>query len=238
MRNSIPPSSRATSVNGRPGTSLVDLSHDIISGSTAYPGLPEPMLTDYISREKSREMYAPGTEFHTGRLCLVGQTGTYLDVPFHRYADGYDLTRLDLRQVVDIPVTVVDVTTKEITAEELMRNNIRGYAVLIRTGWSKFWRTELYSNGQHPHLSGEAARFLAQEGPTLVGIDSLNIDGTYTTERPAHSELLGAGIPIVEHLTNLHQLPDKGARFTAVPVKVAGLGTFPVRAFATWKRWM
>ena len=220
------------------GSAFVDLSHEIISGATAYPGLPQPVLNDYISHEQSREMYTAGTEFHTGRLCLVGQTGTYLDVPFHRYADGYDLTRLDLRQVANVPACVIDTEEEEIIAESFADHDLTGRAVLIRTGWSRHWGTDRYANGHHPHLSAEAAGFLAQAAPALVGIDSLNIDGTHTRERPAHSALLGAGIPLVEHLTHLAELPSAGVRFSAVPVRVSGMGTFPVRAFATWNRWM
>ncbi|OEV08353.1 cyclase [Streptomyces nanshensis] len=223
---------------GRNGSRFVDLSHDIVPGSTAYPGLPQPSLTDYISREQSREMYAEGTEFHTAQLCLVGQTGTYLDVPFHRYADGYDLTRLDLNRVANVPAVVIDTDADEIPPSVFAGQTLTGRAVLLRTGWSRFWGMDAYQNGGHPHLSEESARVLADAGPAVVGIDSLNIDGTHTGERPAHTQLLGAGIPIVEHLTNLGQLPGTGARFTAAPVKVVGCGTFPVRAFATWSRWV
>ncbi|WP_063729287.1 cyclase family protein [Streptomyces sp. RTd22] len=224
--------------NGGSGSAFVDLSHEITSGATAYPGMQQPVLEDYISREQSREMYAPGTEFHSSRLCLVGQSGTYLDVPFHRYADGYDLTRLDLRQVANVSACVIDTEEEEIGPECLAGRDLAGRAVLLRTGWSRHWGTERYGNGRHPHLSAEAAAFLTQAAPAVVGIDSLNIDGTHTGERPAHSLLLGAGIPLVEHLTHLDQLPSSGVRFTAVPVKVSGMGTFPVRAFATWNRWM
>jgi len=222
----------------RNSSTFADLSHEIVSGETAYPGLPQPSLVDHISREQSREMYTPGTEFHTGRLCLVGQTGTYMDVPFHRYADGYDLTRLDLRRVADVPACVVDTDQREIGPEVFAQHDLTGRAVLIRTGWSRHWGTDTYGNGEHPHLSEEAAEFLSHASPALVGIDSLNIDGTHTKERPAHTLLLGAGIPLVEHLTQLAQLPSQNVRFTAVPVKISGMGTFPVRAFASWNRWV
>lgn len=212
---------------------LIDLSHKIAAGVGAYPGFPQPVLTDHITREESRSMYAPGTEFHIGRICMMGQTGTYLDVPFHRYANGYDLARLDLGKIVDVPVTIIDTEAKAIPADAFAGAPIAGHAVLIRTGWSRFWGTELYGSGQHPYLSGDAARLLAAEGPSVVGIDSLNIDDTGDLTRPAHSEILGAGIPIVEHLSHLADLAANGSRFTAVPVKIEGLGTFPVRAFAT-----
>ncbi|MFG2600804.1 cyclase family protein [Streptomyces sp. NPDC048462] len=216
----------------------MDLSHEIVPGATAYPGLPQPVLTSQVSREQSRETYAPGTEFHTGRLCLVGQTGTYLDVPFHRYADGYDLTALDLARVAGVPTTVIETDKQEISPECFSGCTLRGRAVLIRTGWSRYWGTDSYESGEHPHLSAASAALLADAGPALVGIDSLNIDGTHTRERPAHTQLLGAGIPVVEHLTNLSLIPEQGGKFTAVPIKVAGLGTFPVRAFLTYSRWM
>ncbi|MFC7309259.1 cyclase family protein [Streptomyces monticola] len=236
VNDSQSPRSRPTPGRTSPETEFIDLSHEIVSGATAYPGLPQPELVDHITREQSRDLYAPGTEFHTGRLCLVGQTGTYLDVPFHRYADGFDLTALDLRRVAHVPVRVIDTDKQEISVDCLDGADLTGQAVLIRTGWSRHWGTDTYGNGQHPYLSAEAARFLAGAAPSVVGIDSLNIDGTHTKERPAHTEILGAGIPVVEHLTNLDRLPGSGAHFTAVPVKVAGLGTFPVRAFATGPR--
>jgi arylformamidase len=224
--------------HGSPGVTLLDLSHEITSGTTAYPGLPQPILTDYITHEQSRELYEDGYQFHTGRLCLVGQTGTYLDVPFHGFPDGNDLTGLDLKRVVNVPVTIIDTDQQEIGEECLTDARLSRRAVLFRTRWSRFWGTDTYSNGQHPYLSGKAARVLAEAGVSVVGIDSLNLDGTHTRARPAHYELLGAGIPVVEHLTNLTQLPDTGVRFTAVPAKIAGLGTFPVRAFATWSIWI
>ncbi|GAB2787798.1 cyclase family protein [Streptomyces daliensis] len=236
---SLPPRVTGRHHNGASrGTSIVDLSHEIVSGSTGYPGLPQPELTPYITHEESRELYDPGYTFSTGKLCMVGQSGTYMDVPFHAFADGFDLTRLDLRQVVNVPVTLIETDKQEIPPEVFAKADLTGHAVLIRTGWSRFWETEAYANGQHPHLSADAAKLLAEADPSVVGIDSLNMDGTHTGSRPAHHELLGAGIPLVEHLTNLDQVPDKGARFTAVPVKVSGLGTFPVRAFASWTRWM
>ncbi|MEV0275787.1 cyclase family protein [Streptomyces sp. NPDC050610] len=238
MVNSSPPSrSQGTFRHGGPGDVCVDLSHEIVAGATAYPGMPQPVLTDHISREQSREMYAPGTEFHLGKICMVGQTGTYLDVPFHRFADGYDLTALDLARVAGVPVTLIETDEQTISPECFEKADLRGRAVLIRTGWSRHWATDTYVNGQHPHLSAEAAALLAEADPAVVGIDSLNIDATHIRERPAHTELLGAGIPLVEHLTNLSLVPEQGGRFTAVPIKVAGLGTFPVRAFLGYSRW-
>lgn len=223
---------------GTAGAAFVDLSHEITSGSTAYPGLPQPELTAYLTHEQSRELYDDGYQFHTGQLRLVGQTGTYLDTPFHPFPDGYDLTRLDLRRVANVPATVVETDEQEIPADHFLEaDNLSGRAVLIRTGWSRFWGTDTYGNGRHPYLSAEAAQLLAEAGASVVGIDSLDIDGTHTRVRPAHHALLGAGIPVVKHLTSLDQLPLRGAKFTAVPVKVSGLGTLPVRAFATWPRW-
>lgn len=223
---------------GSNGSRFVDLSHDIVPGATACPGLPRPALTDYVSREQSREMYAEGTEFHAARLCLVGQTGTRLSVPFHRYADGYDLTRLDLSRVANVPAVVIGTDDQEISPAVFAGQELGGRAVLFHTGRSRLRGADTCRSGRRPHLSETSARALADAGPAVVGIDSLNIDSTHTAERPAHTELLGAGIPVVEHLTNLGQIPGAGARFTAVPVKVAGCGTFPVRAFATWSRWI
>ncbi|MEQ4193365.1 cyclase family protein [Streptomyces sp. YIM 103828] len=222
------------------GAAFADLSHEIVSGATAYPGLPQPELTSYLTHEQSRKSYDEGYQFQTSRLCMVGQTGTYLDTPLHAFPDGYDLSGLDLRRVAQVPACVVDTDEREISAAcfaRLGRRALEGRAVLIRTGWSRYWGTETYANGDHPHLTGEAARFLADAGPAVVGIDSLNIDDTRGRARPAHYAILGAGIPLVEHLTNLHELPTGGARFTAVPVPVAGMGTFPVRALASWSRW-
>jgi kynurenine formamidase len=211
----------------------IDLSHPISDGMVTYPGLPGPALSDHLSRSASRERYAPGYEFHIGRIDMVGNTGTYLDTPFHRFPDGHDLAGLDLSRVVGVPGLVVDgPETGTVGTDAFAGLDVAGKAVLVRTGWSQHWGTDRYGDPAHPGLDREAAEALAAGGAALVGIDSVNIDLTVTGERPVHTVLLGAGIPVVEHLTNLDRLPTTFA-FTAVPPAVEGLGTFPVRAFAT-----
>jgi kynurenine formamidase len=211
---------------------LVHLSHTIWNGLVTYPGLPAPRITDPLSREASRERDAPGTEFHIAKIELVANTGTYLDAPSHRWADGADLSGLALEQLAELPGVVVDLPrgARAITARDLP-SEMRGCAVLLRTGWSAHFGTPRYFE-PHPDLTGDGAEALVVGGATLVGIDSLNIDDIADGERPAHSLLLRAGIPIVEHLTKLAALPTRGFRFSATPPKIAGMGTFAVRAFA------
>jgi kynurenine formamidase len=211
---------------------IVDLTHPIGHGTITYPGLPGPELSDHLSREASRERYAPGTEFHIGRITMVGNTGTYLDTPFHRYPDGTDLATTPLERMVELDGLVVDGTGRPNVGFDLLDGlTVVGRAVLLRTDWSNRWGTDAYLSG-HPFLTGEGAEWLVEHGAALVGIDSLNIDSTDTGERPAHSALLGAGIPVVEHLSRLDELPAEGFRFSAAPAPVARLGTFPVRAYA------
>ena len=215
-----------------PRPRLVDLSHTVEHGLVTYKGLPAPVICDFLSREASRAKYAPGTEFHIGRIDMVANTGTYLDSPFHRYAEGKDLAALPLESLADLECLVVRAAgATAIDRLPLAADEVRGRAVLIHTGWDRHWKTEAYFEG-HPHLTGAAADWLVRAGAALVGIDSLNIDSTATGERPVHSALLADDIPIVEHLCGLAALPERGARFTAVPVKVRAFGTFPVRAFA------
>ncbi|HEY7281312.1 MAG TPA: cyclase family protein [Actinomycetota bacterium] len=210
---------------------IVDLTHPIGAGTITYPGLPAPELSDHLSREASRERYAPGTEFHIGRITMVGNTGTYLDTPFHRYPDGTDLATTPLGRMVELDGLVVDGTGRPSVGATLLEGrSVAGRAVLLRTDWSRNWGTDAYLAG-HPFLTADGAAWLVDRGAALVGIDSLNIDSTDTGERPAHSALLAAGIPVVEHLCNLHALPVEGFRFSAAPTPVAGLGTFPVRAY-------
>lgn len=211
---------------------FVDLSHPIRDGETTYPGLPAPVLGTHLSREASRARYAPGTEFDIGTITMVGNTGTYLDTPFHRYPDGFDLAGLALERCVDLEGIVVRAADgRAIDADLLTGVETAGRAVLFHTGWSRHFGTPAYGTGA-PFLTEAAARRLVDAGATLVGIDSVNIDDTDGNARPAHSVLLAAGIPIVEHLTALDRLPDRGFRFSAVPAPVVGLGTFPVRPFA------
>jgi arylformamidase len=212
----------------------LDLSHTIEHGMITYPGLPGPTISDFLSREESRQHYAEGTEFHVGRIDMVANTGTYLDTPAHRYADGVDLADVALDDVAGLPGIVVDASGPAIGPGEVFGRDLTGKAVLFRTGWDRHWATEQYGAGGHPHLTAGCAEALVDAGAILAGIDSVNIDDTATGERPVHSTLLAAGVLIVEHLTSLDQIPDSDFRFYAVPVKVRGLGTFPVRAFATW----
>jgi len=213
---------------------LIDVCHTIEHGMITYKGLPAPVISNYLTREESRNRYAPGTEFHIGKIEMVANTGTYLDTPFHRYARGKDLAALDLYSVANLDGVVVrclDRNDPAITDESFSRVDVKGKAVLVHTGWDKYWRTEQYSSGNHPYLTEGAATYLAKNEAALVGIDSFNIDGTHDGNRPAHSILLGHDIPIVEHLCGLGDLPDRDFKFFAVPVKVRQFGTFPVRAF-------
>jgi arylformamidase len=213
---------------------LIDLSHVIESGMITYKGLPAPIICDHLSREASRSIYAPGTEFQIGRIDMVANTGTYLDTPYHRYADGIDLSGLSLESISELPGVVVRVKPSEqraIGRSYFGALEVRGRAVLVHTGWDAHWRTDRYFEG-YPFLSAEAALYLRDAGAALVGIDSHNIDDNTTGERPVHSTLLRAGIPLVEHMTNLGALPLSGFHFSAVPPKISGMGTFPVRAHA------
>ena len=213
---------------------LIDVCHTIEDGMITYKGLPAPVITDHLTRENSRKVYAPGTEFHIGKIEMVANTGTYLDSPFHRYADGTDLSGLDLYSLANldgIVVRTVGAAERGISVAAMAGLDVKDKAVLFHTGWDKRWRTEAYSDGMHPFLTRAAAEYLAQSGAALVGIDSYNIDDTADGNRRAHSILLGAGIPIVEHLCGLGDLPDENFKFFAVPVKIKSFGTFPVRAF-------
>jgi len=214
-------------------TRIIDVSHTIEHGMITYKGLPAPIICDYLSREASRSHYAAGTEFHIGKIEMVANTGTYLDSPFHRYADGVDLSQLPLENLANLDNIVVRVPAgqRAIGSELFKGLDVAGKAVLVATGWDRHWRTDQYFEG-HPFLTGAAANWLRDAGATLVGIDSLNIDDTADLARPVHSVLLGSGIPIVEHLRGLSAVPELGARFFAVPPKVKAFGTFPVRAFA------
>jgi len=201
-----------------------------------YRGLPAPVISDHLSRADSRRHYAAGTEFHIGKIEMVANTGTYLDSPFHRYEDGDDLSGLALSSLADLEAVVVRAGGGRAVDASLFRAvEVAGRAVLVHTNWAAHWGSEQYFDG-HPFLTKESAEFLAHAGARLVGIDSYNIDDTADASRPAHSVLLRAGIPIVEHLCNLDALPDSGFKFFAVPVKVKGMGTFPVRAFGLLKQ--
>jgi kynurenine formamidase len=214
---------------------LVDLSHTVEHGMVTYPGLPGPLICDFLSREASRAHYAPGVEFQIGKIEMVANTGTYLDSPFHRYEDGKDLSELELSSLANLDSIVLRAKSegqRAIDASAFRKMDVNGKAVLIQTDWSQHWRTDKYFDGTHPYLTKDAAQFLADNRATLVGIDSYNMDDTADLTRPVHSILLRAGIPIVEHMCNLDALTGDGFKFFAVPVKVKRMGTFPVRAFA------
>ena len=215
-------------------SALIDLSHEIENGMVTYKGLPPPIICDYRSREQSRRNYEEGTEFHIGKIEMVANTGTYVDAPFHRYANGVDLSQPALASLANLDGLVIraNVSGNRAVGElEIRGLELTGKAVLIHTGWDKHWRTEKYFDG-HPFLTKSAGQYLCDAGAAFVGIDSFNIDDTSDGSRPAHTILLGADIPIAEHLCNLQSLPDKGFRFFSVPVKIKGFGSFPVRAFA------
>jgi len=210
---------------------FVDLSHVIDHQMITYPGLPGPEIGEHLSFDASHDHYAAGTEFAIGRITMVANTGTYLDTPAHRFRDGHDLSGLPLEHCADLPAVVVD-GVGPIGAGAFSDVPVTGAAVLLRTGWDRHWGAERYWDPVHPHLTEAGAQALVDSRARLVGIDSVNIDDTTTGERPAHTLLLAAGIPVVEHLTSLADLPAIGAKFTAVPPAVRGLATFPVRAFA------
>lgn len=217
-----------------PGRRYIDLSHVIEDGLVTYPGLPAARICDYLSREQSRAKYAPGTEFQIGKIEIVANTGTYIDCPFHRYEHGHDLSQVEAEAFTDLEGIVVRADHREVRAIDaswFRDKEVRGRAVLVHTGWDAYWRDASYAV-DHPFLTEDAAAYLRDCGVRLVGIDSMNIDDTHGGERPVHSLLLGADILIVEHLCNLAALPDEGFTFSAIPPKLRGVGTFPVRALA------
>jgi arylformamidase len=229
-----PSDTRGSGSGEGPQWRLVELSHVIEAGMTTYPGLPGPEVTPHLTREASRSIYAPGTEFAIDRVSMLGNTGTYLDSPYHRYPDGADLAGLPLGSLADLPCVVVRTlgsAARAIGVGALAGSDVAARAVLLHTGGDEHWGTPRYGEDA-PFLTEAGARWLVEHGARLVGIDAVNIDDTTTRTRPAHSVLLGAGIPVVEHLTGLGQLPPTGARFTAAPPRFAAFGTFPVRAYA------
>lgn len=211
---------------------FIEVSHRIEAGMKTYPGLPEPKVEVVIDYESSRERYGGKAEFLITSLHLCGNTGTYVDSPHHRYPGGVDLADLPLERLAHVPVLVVDATrTGRAIGPELFRGGtLEGRAVLVRTDFSRHWGTEAYFT-EHPFLTADSAALLVREKPAFVGIDSLNIDDTADLSRPAHTKLLGAGIPVCEHMTRLASLPSTGGRLHAVPIAWVGGATFPVRAY-------
>jgi arylformamidase len=216
---------------------LIDLSHTVEQGMITYKGLPAPMICDFLSREDSRKHYAAGTEFNIGKIEMVANTGTYVDSPFHRFADGIDLSELPLESLADLEGIVVRATEfgRAIDVKAFSGIRVKGKAVLINTNWSRHWRTDQYFEG-HPFLTKDAVELIVEKGAVFVGIDTYNIDDTNDGTRPAHTTLLGNNIPICEHMCGLDLLPDSGFRFHAAPVKVKAFGTFPVRAYAVLEK--
>lgn len=217
----------------------IDLSHTIKQGEITYKGLPAPLICDYLAREASKAYYEKGTSFQIGKIEMVGNTGTYMDCPFHRYEDGKDLADIEIQQIANLEgllIVVPHQATLAVDVQHFEGKDIKNKAVLVHTGWSDYWQTDHYFEN-HPFLTAEAAEYLKKQGAALVGIDSHNIDDTRTNARPAHSILLKNDILVVEHLTNLRTLAQDGRQFTfsAIPPKVQDFGTFPVRAFATIK---
>jgi kynurenine formamidase len=214
---------------------LVDLSHEIEAGMITYAGLPAPIVSEFLSREASASKYSDGTTFSIGRIEMVANTGTYIDAPFHRFEQGVDVGALPLEKLADLPGIVVDASAvgRAVESELFDGIDLTGRAVLVRTDWSRHWRTPAYLE-EHPYLTRASAERLVAGRAALVGIDSLNIDDARDSVRPAHTLLLQAEIPIVEHLTNLDRLPAGGFRFHCAPAPFRGLGSFPVRAYAIW----
>lgn len=218
-----------------PAKEMIDLSHEIVHGMITYKGLPAPVICDFLSREDSRKLYAEGTSFQIGKIEMVANTGTYLDAPFHRFEDGKDLAQTALEKLANLPGVCIYADPEQgraIGPDLFAGHDLRGKAVLVRTDWSKHWGTDQYFENA-PFLTQPAAAFLKDAGVALVGIDSYNIDNVADGTRPVHTILLGAEIPIVEHLCNLALIPDRPFLFSAVPPKMRGVGTFPVRAFIT-----
>ncbi|MEV0562878.1 cyclase family protein [Dactylosporangium sp. NPDC050588] len=217
---------------------FIELSHPVHAGLVTYPGMPGPVISDYLSREDARGRYAPGTDFQIGRIDLIANTGTYLDTPAHRFEGRGDLTDVPLERVADLPGVLVDATGVRAVDAALLERQAGAYgdvtdcAVLVCTGWSKHFGKPAYGDPDAPFLTRDAVEWLVQRGPALVGIDSVNIDDVADLTRPAHTGLLDAGIYVVEHLNDLDRLPVDGFRFTAVPPRIAGMGTFTVRAYA------
>jgi len=229
-KRSIPLHKKAEVTTAR----LIDLSHTIVQGMITYKGFPAPLICDFMSREASRQFYEKGTSFQIGKIEMIANTGTYLDSPFHRFAEGKDISELDLPNLAGLEAVVVrmvGMASRAVDRQAFLPVDVCGKAVLVHTGWAQHWGTDRYFEG-HSFLTESAAVHLKEQGAILVGIDSLNIDDISGGARPVHTTLLGAGILIVEHLCNLEKLPISGFSFNAVPVKVKGMGSFPVRAFA------
>jgi arylformamidase len=214
---------------------IIELSHPIEPGMPTYPGLPEPEWSTFTSREASAQRLGTGVSFDIGALSIVANTGTYVDTPWHYHEGMADLATMPADRLVDVPIVVVAVPGGGPIGPEALGEpgRLSGAAVLLHTGWSKHWGSAEYTaEGRTPHLTAGAVLALLQARPALVGLDAHNVDDTRDPTRPAHHGLLRAGIPILEHLTGLDAVPETGARLTALPPPIRGLGSFPVRAVA------
>ena len=213
---------------------FIELSHEIVSGMQTYPGLAPPQVRTVVSRAESAERLAAGVSFEIASAELVGNTGTYVDAPFHFHGERADVGQLPLERLVGVPIVVVRALERTaVTANDLGDpGQLWGHAVLVNTGWARHWGTARYLDLDCPHLTEDAVDRLIAANVAVVGIDSLNIDDPTDRRRPAHHGLLGADIPIIEHLTNLRLVPDIGARLIAVPAPVRSMASFPVRAIA------
>jgi arylformamidase len=212
---------------------LIDLSHCIAPAMPSYPGLPEPRFRAVLSHDdpSRQKHYAPGTTFQIAAYDFGGNTGTYVDAPFHRHADGVDLAGVPLEKLANLEGVTIDSAPDGPTAADAIRGlDLKNRAVLFRTNWSARWGGDYFRSG--PFLPADTCEALVKAEPALVGIDCANIDNMQDPARPAHTILLAAGILIVEHLTKLDSLPREGFRFFAVPPAVEGGTSFPVRAFA------
>jgi arylformamidase len=212
---------------------FVDLSFPIEDGLPTLPGvLPEVRVGAILDHDASQARYQGQAEFYLGKVDMPGNTGTYVDAPFHRHREAADLASLPLERVADLPGVVVHAPETNAPVEiDLEPDRIHGRAILIRTGWDSRWGTDAYWEAD-PYLSAATLDALIEGGAGLVGVDFNNVDDTTDPARPAHTRLLGADIPIVEHLTNLGALPEDGFRFFAVPPRIVRGASFPVRAFA------
>lgn len=211
---------------------FVEVSHPVVAGMKTYPELPEPAVEVNMDYDASHARYHDKAEFLIASLHLCGNTGTYVDSPVHRFRGAADLAALPLERLADLETVVLDCEgERAIGPEALTDVELRYRAVLIRTGFSRHWATPQYFSEPNPFLTAEACELLVRAGALFVGVDSLNIDDVADFARPAHTTLLGAGIPICEHMTNLEAVPASGGRLHAVPIAWVGGASFPVRAY-------
>jgi kynurenine formamidase len=214
---------------------FVDVSHQVVEGMETYRPLPTPVVE--VINDYDASVNEGKSEFLIASLHLCGNTGTYVDSPRHRFRAGVDLAGLPLERLADLAVVVVDATGagRAIGAGDLAVGDVNGKTVLVRPDFSRHWGTERYF-AENPHLTADACEALVDGGAAFVGIDSLNIDDIADKARPAHTILLGAGIPVCEHMTNLEAVESGRGRLHAVPIAWVGGATFPVRAYVVDER--